>query len=142
MIFDDFSSAQSAVLWAVFAAALVLGAVANKTNFCTMGAVSDWVNMGDRGRFRAWLLAICVAVTGVVLLESMGIASMDSTLPPYRGSNFAWLEYLLGGVIFGIGMTYGSGCGNKTLVRVGGGNLKSILVFAVIAVVAYFMLNP
>ena len=142
MIFEDFTSAQSTVLWAIFATAFVLGAVANKTNFCTMGAVSDWVNMGDQGRFRAWLLAICVAIIGVLVLESTGITSMDSTLPPYRGSNFAWLEYILGGTIFGIGMTYGSGCGNKTLVRVGGGNLKSVLVFVVIAVVAYFMLNP
>jgi len=88
------------------------------------------------------LLAICVAVLGVVFLESNGLASLDKTLPPYRGSNFAWLEFILGGMIFGIGMTYGSGCGNKTLVRIGGGNLKSILVFAVIAVSAYFMLNP
>ncbi len=142
MIFEDFNSAHSSVLWAIFASAFILGAVANKTNFCTMGAVSDWVNMGDKSRFRAWLLAICVAVLGVVVLESSGMISVDSTLPPYRGSNFAWLEYILGGILFGIGMTYGSGCGNKTLVRIGGGNLKSILVFAVIAVIAYFMLNP
>ena len=25
---------------------VLFGAIANKTNFCTMGAVSDWVNMG------------------------------------------------------------------------------------------------
>lgn len=142
MIFEDFNSAQSSVLWAIFAAAFVLGLVANKTNFCTMGAVSDWVNMGDKNRFRAWLLAMCVAIIGVVVLESSGITGVDSTLPPYRGSNFAWLEYLLGGIIFGVGMTYGSGCGNKTLVRIGGGNLKSVLVFAIIALIAYFMLNP
>jgi uncharacterized membrane protein YedE/YeeE len=44
--------------------------------------------------------------------------------------------------MFGVGMTLGSGCGNKTLIRIGGGNIKSILVFVVIAVCAYFMLNP
>ncbi len=142
MIFKDFSNAQSTVLWAVFATAFIMGAVVNKTNFCTMGAVSDWVNMGDKSRFRAWLLAICVAILGVILLESNGIVSLDKTLPPYRGSNFAWLEYILGGTIFGIGMTFGSGCANKTLVRLGGGNLKSIIVFAGISVSAYFMLNP
>jgi hypothetical protein len=41
---------------------IVFGAVANKTNFCTMGAVSDWVNIGSRDRFRAWLLAIGIAI--------------------------------------------------------------------------------
>ena len=37
---------------------LVIGGVSSKTNFCTLGAVSDWVNMGDTARMRAWLLAI------------------------------------------------------------------------------------
>ncbi len=142
MIFKDFSNAHATVLWSVFATAFIMGAVVNKTNFCTMGAVSDWVNMGDKSRFRAWLLAISIAVIGVVVLEANGIVSLDKTLPPYRGSNFAWLEYLLGGIIFGIGMTYGSGCANKTLVRFGAGNLKSMVVFAGISVTAYFMLNP
>ncbi len=142
MQFEDFAQAQSVVLWSVFALAFIMGAVVNKTNFCTMGAVSDMVNIGDNGRFRAWLLAIVVAMIGVVILESAGVASVDKTLPPYRGSNFAWLEYIIGGIMFGVGMTYGSGCGNKTLVRIGGGNIKSILVFAIIALMAYFMLNP
>jgi uncharacterized membrane protein YedE/YeeE len=39
-------------------------------------------------------------------------------------------------------MTFGSGCGNKTLVRIGGGNIKSIFVFIVISICAYFMINP
>lgn len=142
MIFDDFGSAHSTVLWVILAIAFVMGAVVNKTNFCTMGAVSDMVNIGDFGRFRAWLLAISVAMIGVIILEASGISSMDKTLPPYRGSNFAWLEYVLGGIMFGVGMTYGSGCGNKTLVRIGGGNLKSLLVFGIIALMAYYMLNP
>jgi uncharacterized membrane protein YedE/YeeE len=142
MIFEDFASAHQTVLLTVFGIAFVLGAVVNKTNFCTMGAVSDLVNMGDSGRIRAWIFAMAVALIGVIVLEASGVVSVDQTLPPYRGSSFAWLEYILGGIMFGVGMTLGSGCGNKTLIRIGGGNLKSILVFAVIAVCAYFMLNP
>ncbi len=139
---EAFLSAHMTVLLAVFAIAFVMGAIVNKTNFCTMGAVSDWVNMGDTGRFRAWILAMATAILGVTLLEAGDILSVEKTLPPYRGSNFAWLEYVFGGILFGIGMTLGSGCGNKTLVRIGGGNLKSIVVFAVIAVFAYYMINP
>ncbi|HEY9201398.1 MAG TPA: YeeE/YedE family protein [Gammaproteobacteria bacterium] len=142
MIFEDFSSAHLTVLLVVFAAAFVMGAVANKTNFCTMGAVSDLVNMGDSGRMRAWMLAMAVALLGVVIFEAGGFGSVDSTIPPYRGNNFAWLEYIVGGVLFGIGMTLGSGCGNKTLIRAGGGNIKSVFLFIVIAICAYFMLNP
>ena len=107
-----------------------------------MGAVSDLVNIGDSGRMRAWMLAMAVAIIGVVILEAGGFVSVDSTLPPYRGSNFAWLEYIIGGALFGIGMTLGSGCGNKSLVRIGGGNIKSVVLFIVISTCAYFMINP
>jgi hypothetical protein len=54
MIFDTFQQGQSVFLWLTFGIALIMGAVVNKTNFCTMGAVSDWVNMGDTGRMRSW----------------------------------------------------------------------------------------
>jgi uncharacterized membrane protein YedE/YeeE len=142
MQFEDFFTAQAFFLWATFLIALVLGAVANKTNFCTMGAVSDWVNMGDTGRFRAWLLAIAVAVLGVVVLEYFGLVNVTSSFPPYRGSQFIWAENLFGGLMFGIGMTLASGCGNKTLIRLGGGNIKSLFVFIVISIIAYYMVNP
>jgi uncharacterized membrane protein YedE/YeeE len=129
------------VLLIVFALAALMGAVANKTNFCTMGAVSDWVNMGDTGRMRAWMLAMAVALLGVTILEATGKAAIGTaTFPPYRTANLAWLRYVLGGLMFGIGMTLASGCGNKTLVRIGGGNLKSVVVLLIASVCAYAML--
>lgn len=142
MSFESFMSAQAFLLWSTFILAFILGVVANKTNFCTMGAVSDLVNMGDSGRIRAWILAATVALIGVVILESLGRVDLSSTLPPYRGSEFMWGRYILGGIMFGIGMTFASGCGNKTLLRIGGGNIKSIFVFVVIAIVAYYMVDP
>jgi len=142
MTFESFIEAQSFFLWATFAIALLMGAIVNKTNFCTMGAISDMVNIGDMSRFRAWMLAIAVAMVGVVVLEYLGLVRPGDAFPPYRSSQLIWGENLLGGILFGIGMTLASGCGNKTLVRLGGGNLKSVLVILVIAVLAYFMVNP
>jgi len=142
MTYEDFASAQSFFLWSIFAIALIMGAVVNKTNFCTMGAVSDWVNMGDTGRLRAWVLAIAVGVLGVAGLEAAGLVNVTSTFPPYRQNNFVWLENVVGGLLFGIGMVLGSGCGNKTLIRVGGGNIKSVMVLLIIALISYFMVNP
>ena len=142
MTFESFLEAQSFFLWSTFIIAIILGVVVNKTNFCTMGAVSDLVNMNDSSRLRAWILAATVALIGVVVLETLGMVNVSSTLPPYRGSEFQWGRYILGGVLFGIGMTFASGCGNKTLIRIGGGNIKSIFVFAVIAVIAYYMVDP
>src|SRR3989338_2052893 len=106
------------ILLLVFAIAVVIGAVANKTNFCTMGAVSDWTNMGDKGRFRAWLFAMTVALVGLLAMEASGIVALPAdTFPPYRTANFAWLRYVLGGLLFGIGMTLATDLTPKHLVR-------------------------
>ena len=133
------------LLWA-FGLAVILGVIASKTNFCTMGAVSDWVNIGDTGRMRAWVFAMGLAILGVMSLSLSGfsdlslIASNETASPPYLTSNFAWPRNIIGGLIFGIGMTLGSGCGNKTLLRVGSGNIKSIFVFLTMGLMAYFMI--
>ena len=129
-----------------FVITVVLGAVAYKTNFCTMGAVSDLVNMGDSGRMRAWVLAMAVAVFGVAVLEYLGMADMSLTAsaetgrPPYRSALFPWPRLIIGGILFGIGMTLGSGCGNRTMVRIGGGNLKSVAVLLAMGVAGYLMI--
>ena len=65
MIYDSFAESLSFFFWSTFIISVLLGVIVNKTNFCTMGAVSDMVNMSDYGRFRAWLLAIAVALIGV-----------------------------------------------------------------------------
>ena len=75
MNFESFVQAHSFFIWSGFVIAFIMGAVVNKTNFCTMGAVSDMVNMGDAGRFRAWMLAISIAIVGVTLLEAMSMAT-------------------------------------------------------------------
>ena len=134
------------VLLAGFIITIVLGAVAYKTNFCTMGAVSDLVNMGDSGRMRAWVLGMAVAVLGVAVLEYIGLADMSLTTsaetgrPPYRSAVFPWPRFIIGGILFGVGMTIGSGCGNRTMVRIGGGNLKSVAVLLAMGIAGYLMI--
>lgn len=133
------------LLWA-FGLSVIFGAIANKANFCTMGAISDWINIGDLNRMRSWLLAIVTAIIGVGLLEYTGsidltlITSNDTSAPPYRSANFIWLRHLVGGLMFGVGMTIASGCGNKTLVRLGEGNMKSLVVLTIMAISAWWML--
>ncbi len=105
------------VAWSSFALAFVFGAVGNKTNFCTLGAVSDWLNMGDLNRMRMWLLAIGVAILGANGLHLAGVIDLSKSI--YQGPNFTWLSYVVGGFLFGVGMTLGSGCGSKTLIRIG-----------------------
>ena len=122
-----------------FLLAFVFGAVGNKTHFCTMGAVSDWVNMGHTGRLRMWLLAMAVALLGSSALHLAGVVDLSKSI--YPGPNFTWLSYLVGGFLFGVGMTLGSGCGSKTLIRVGAGNLKSVVVYIFLGIAAYMTLR-
>ena len=84
---------------------LVMGYVVNKTNFCTMGAVSDLVNIGDSSRLKSWMLAAIVAVIGVNLSQMFGLFDVSESRIPYTNSLFFWPRYVLGGLLFGIGMT-------------------------------------
>ncbi len=127
------------VAWFGFALAFVFGAVANRVNFCTMGAVSDLVNMGDWGRMRMWLLAIAVAISGAYALQFFGLVDLSRSI--YTSPNFTWLSFIVGGFLFGVGMTLGSGCGSKTLIRLGGGNLKSLVVCVFLGISAYMTLR-
>lgn len=133
------ASISTTVLWLAFAVAFVFGAIGQKTHFCTMGAVSDIVNMGDWSRMRMWLLAIGVAILGAGALHGAGLIDLGKSI--YRTPNFTWLSYLVGGATFGVGMVLASGCGSKTLIRIGGGNLKSVVVFLVLGLVAYMTMR-
>ena len=127
------------VLWAFFLGGLLLGAISQRTHFCTMGAISDVVHMGDWTRARQWLCAIGVAMIGFAALADFGLIDPSKTL--YASSRLMWLSTLVGGLMFGYGMVIASGCGNKTLVRMGGGNLKSLVVFVVMGISAFATLK-
>ena len=130
---------SNTILWLAFAVAFMFGAIAQKTHFCTMGAVADIVNMGDWSRMRMWLLAIGVAILGSAALHAAGLIDLGKSI--YRTPNFTWLSYLVGGACFGVGMVLASGCGGKTLIRIGGGNLKSLVVFLVLGLAAYMTMR-
>ena len=127
------------VLWGGFALAFVFGVVAHKANYCTMGAVADVVNMGHWGRMRMWLLALAVAVVGSNLLHAGGLIDLSKSI--YQRPTLPWLSMLLGGTLFGVGMTLAGGCVNKNLVRLGGGSVRSLVVLAFMAIAAYMTMK-
>lgn len=135
----DISSLSKSVLWATFAITFLLGAVMQKTGFCSMGAVSDAFIMSSWDRLRQWFLAIGVAIIGFALMSYFGM--VDPLKSMYTSNKFLWLSTAVGSVLFGFGMVLASGCGSKTLVRIGGGNLKSIVVFMVLGLTAYMTMR-
>jgi uncharacterized membrane protein YedE/YeeE len=127
------------VVWGGFGLALILGFVAARTNFCTMGAISDVVNMEHWGRVRMWLLAIAVAMIGTNLLYYGELIDLSKSI--YQRPSLPWLSMLVGGILFGIGMTLAGGCANKNLLRLGGGSLRSLVVLVFVAISAYMTLK-
>ena len=126
---------QNQVLWSAFAVSLGFGALAQRTNFCTMGAISDIYNMGSWTRMRMWGMAVGVAMIGFYLMAWLGWINPSQTI--YASARVLWLSALVGGALFGLGMVLASGCGSKTLVRIGEGNLKSLVVFFVMGLTAF-----
>jgi uncharacterized protein len=139
MELSDLQALHTQVLWAAFALSVVFGAVAQRTHFCTMGAISDVVNMGDWTRMRMWGMAVGVAMMGFYAMAFLGW--IDPSQSIYASGRIVWLSALLGGGLFGFGMVLASGCGSKTLVRMGGGSLKSLVVFCVMGFAAFATLR-
>jgi uncharacterized membrane protein YedE/YeeE len=135
----DVRALATQVLWAGFGLAVALGAVMQRTRFCTMGAVADIVNMGDWARMRMWVMAMGVAMLGFNAMVALGWIDASKSL--YAGPRLIWLSALVGGAMFGFGMVLASGCGSRTLVRMGSGNLKSAVVFVVLGIAAFATLK-
>ena len=127
------------ILLLSFALGGAFGALSQKTHFCTMGAVADIINMEDWSRMRMWFLAIAVAIFGSAALHGGGLIDLNKSI--YRTATLPWLSHLLGGLMFGGGMVLASGCGARTLTRIGAGNLKSLVVFLVLGVTAYMSMR-
>ena len=140
-------SLTQTLLWLAFALGLGFAAIARRNHFCTMGAVADIdhmgvnmdVNKGDWSRMRIWALAAGVAVLGSNAMVALGSLKAADTI--FAAPTLLWLSHAVGGLMFGIGMVLASGCGNRNLVRLGGGNLKSLLVLGVMAVAAFATLK-
>ena len=136
---DETLIASSTIAWLAFALGVVFGFVGNKTNFCTLGAISDAMNIGDWGRMRMWALAMAVAIFGASALQFAGLIDVHKV--DLHRLGLLWLSHVVGGLLFGAGMTLASGCGSKTLIRIGTGNLKSLVVFAFLGIAAYMTLR-
>lgn len=118
---------------------LIFGLIVQSTNFCTMGAVSDIRTFGDWRRFRSWILAATVALIGAQLLEFAGLVPLAKSM--YLGPSLGWLGHIIGGLMFGFGMVFAGGCASRNLVRVGAGDLRSLIVLIVMGLFAYMTIG-
>ncbi|MEX2482470.1 MAG: YeeE/YedE family protein [Gammaproteobacteria bacterium] len=125
--------------WGGFCIGIVFGWVVQQSHFCVMGSISDILSFADYRRFRSWLLAIAVALLGTQALASAGVVDLELSM--YLAPSFNWLGNLVGGVLFGIGMVFAGGCTSRNLVRLGGGDVRALVVLVVVGITAYMTLG-
>jgi uncharacterized membrane protein YedE/YeeE len=118
---------------------VVFGYIVFRTNFCTMGSISDIMNFGDYRRFRAWLLATATAILGATFVEVAGIADLTDSI--YLTPSLNWFGNIVGGLLFGFGMVFAGGCTSRNLVRAGGGDLRSLMVIIVVGIFGYMTIG-
>jgi len=90
---------------------------------------------GDYRRLRMWALALAIALVSVSLSSAMGWVDYSRSL--YHSLSLNPVAWILGGILFGMGMAFCGTCGYGTLARVGGGDLRALFVFIILGISAY-----
>ncbi len=122
-----------------FLIGMAFGFIVYRTNFCTMGSLSDLLSFGDYRRFRAWLLATAVAIVGAQLFQHLGAVDLSASM--YLRPTVSWVGNVLGGLLFGFGMVLAGGCVSRNLARLGGGDIGSLVVLIVTGLFAYMAIG-
>ncbi|MFN0264192.1 YeeE/YedE family protein [Tepidamorphus sp. 3E244] len=116
------------------AAGIVLGYVARANRFCTMAALEQHWYGGNSTPLRTWVLAGTVAMIATQGLIHAGIIDIRDSF--YLSSQFVWTGAIFGGLMFGFGMALVGMCGFSAVVRLGGGNLRALVVLLVLGLTA------
>lgn len=111
------------------------GLLAARTNFCVMGALSDFRTFSSAGRLGAVALAMAVAILLTQTFAAAGF--VDLTRSMYLAPRLSWAGAILGGTMFGAGMVYAGGCASRNLIRAGHGDVRALLVLLIIAIAAF-----
>ncbi|MBE3598332.1 MAG: YeeE/YedE family protein [Limnochordaceae bacterium] len=115
---------------------VALGVVLQRSRFCFASAFRDLFLFGGSSTLKGILAGMAVASTGFALLESkmVSMPGLPGVLPPEAHLFPLGWHLVVGGVLFGIGMTVAGGCVSGTLYRMGEGYAASYAAFAGIVV--------
>lgn len=116
---------QSQLVWAGLIIGILLGALIQRTNFCMANCFTSIRIYGSFLQFKAYMVALVVAMAGVQALVSSGV--LDPARSIYLPSNFPLFGFIAGGLLFGVGIVFAGGCATRILVRVGEGNLGALV---------------
>lgn len=100
---------------------LVIGVIMQRTRFCFVRAFREPFMTGDADATKAVALAVVISTVGFTYLKWADFKDWEV----FVRDSF-WLGSLLGGFIFGIGMSLSGGCASGSLWRAGEGHVKQI----------------
>lgn len=135
---DGISDAGLLALIGLFGG-IVLGLAARLGRFCTLGAIEDILYQGSDIRLRMWGLAIGIAGLGTFGL--IGLGALDPAQSIYHVAPWSPALAIIGGLLFGYGMSLAGNCGFGALARFGGGDLRSFVIVLVMGISAYVILS-
>ena len=121
------------------ATGFLLGYFVRRARLCSFGAIEDALIGHDWRRIKVFALALAIAIGGTQLLIGAGL--LDPTQSTYVPPRVALVSTIIGGVIFGFGMALVGTCAFGSLVRLGGGDLRSLVTMIVFGMIAYATLR-
>ncbi|NVN85250.1 MAG: YeeE/YedE family protein [Rhodopseudomonas sp.] len=134
---------QNASAWLLALAGIGIGAAAGffvrRARLCSFGAIEDALIGGDTRRLRIFGLALGIAILGTQALVIGGLLDPEQT--SYTAPAIPLLSIAIGSLMFGIGMAMVGTCGFGSLVRLGSGDLRSLVVILVLGGAAYATLR-
>ncbi len=98
---------------------LLIGIIMQRTRFCFVRAFREPFMTGDGDAAKSVALAVIISVVGFSILKWSDMKDWEASV-----SVGFWLGSLLGGIIFGVGMSLSGGCASGSLWRAGEGHLK------------------
>ena len=107
---------------------LVLGIIMQRTRFCFVRAFREPFMTGDGEMTKAVILAVIVSVIGFSILKWTDLREWDTAV-----SSGFWFGSLVGGIVFGVGMSLSGGCATGCLWRAGEGQIKLWVAIAAFA---------
>lgn len=117
----------------------LFGFTSQSTRFCTLGAISDFLLYKNSTRAKMWFTALLGATITTQILIYINV--INPVYSAFVEIKIQWFASLLGGILFGFGMSLASGCGSRALIRFGEGNLKGLFVLLVISFSALITLK-
>lgn len=110
---------------------LFIGIILQRSRWCIVRALREPFLTGDAEPAMAIIAGLTVGLLGFTVIKILGLGSEMSMV----GSNF-WIPAIIGGSIFGFGMTIAGGCTVGSTWRAGEGHVKLWLALIGIVITA------